>query len=258
MTTADADLVVAPTAAAGLRTRVRRLLEDEYLRLSCLDRRPLAAMGTATVDDGIDPAAVAEEITVLDARIARLHEHLTALAAHPGGPARGRVVLLDCGDGAQLMLVSPIALIDEQVIAEDSPLGSALRNAVPGRVVAYATPGGSGRARVLAVEGKPAPARIRANGKPAETTQWFGLGPAEVLVGFDGTPSSRSAVAWAAREAALQARPQRVLHARQDGAPSNVQHDWIRATACNGAAAARIAEGEMAPRATVVVPPGPV
>jgi nucleotide-binding universal stress UspA family protein len=259
MTIADASPTVAAAAAAALRMRVRDLLEDEYLRLSCLDRRPVSAMSGATPEDGVDPDAVAQELTVLDARIARLHDHLAAFAADPSGPARGRVLLLDLGDGPRLMLLSPIGLIDEQVIAEDSPLGAALRDAVPGQVVTYPLPHGTGRAQVLAVEPPPAPRAARA-GESAETGM-FGLVPAEVLVGFDGTPSSRSAVAWAAREAALRARPLRVLHARDDGASSDpieaatgvlaegillaadsLQHHRIRASAISGDAASRLAE----------------
>jgi nucleotide-binding universal stress UspA family protein len=290
MTTTDATMKVAPSAAEALRARVRALLEEEYLRLQCVDRQALSTMATATAEDGIDPEAVAAEIDVLDRRIAMVHNHLAALGRP--GPGSGRVLLLDLGDGPRLMFVSGANLADDQVIAADSPLGVALRDARPGQVIDYPVPGGTGHAGVLAVE-EPSPA----------DAGFYDIAPPEVVVGFDGTPSSRSALTWAAREAALRARPLRVLHAREDGAPSDpagpdglltegmmlaansLQSDRIRASALDGAAASRLAERagaaelvvigrggdtaeglgpvanellENTARATVVVPPGPV
>jgi nucleotide-binding universal stress UspA family protein/transcription elongation GreA/GreB family factor len=286
MTTADATVRVAPRAADALRARVRALLEAEYLRLHCVDRLALSAMAYATAEDGVDPEAVAEEAETLDRRIALIHDQLAALSA-PGTEA-GRVLLLDCGDGPRLMLVSAAHLLDDHVIAADSPLGVALRGVQAGQVVDYRAPGGLRHARVLAVE------------ESTSAPDWHGLTPPEVLVGFDGSPSSRSALAWAAREAALRARPLRLLHAREDGVPAApdgllteglllaakaLKADRIRASAMAGDAAARLAERaaaaelvvvgrggpsddglgpvanevlEGASRATVVVPPGPV
>lgn len=257
MTTADATRTVAPHEAQALRRRVHLLVEEEYLRLRGADRPELLMMNGAGVDDGIDPDVVDGELDVVDRRVAALERHFAALAADPSGPASGRVVLLDLNDGPQLMLVSAVAVADDQVIAADSPLGRALRDAVPGDVVSFRRPGGLGQARVLAVE----PPWISPAQTPfldAEDNAWYSLPPAEVLVGFDGSPSSRSAIAWAAEEAARRARPLRLLHARPGGstdsrpdsmltegielAAGTLPSSSIRASAVAGDAGRRLAE----------------
>lgn len=150
--TADVTGTVAPTAALELRARVRAALEEEYLRLRAVDRPALLAMCSAGTADGVDPDVIAREFDVVEERIAALDHHFTAGAADPFGPDHGQVLLLDLGEGPQLMLVSPIELNDDRVIAADSPLGAALRSVVPGRTVDYPAPGGVREVEVLAGE----------------------------------------------------------------------------------------------------------
>lgn len=217
MTTADVTRTVAPHAAQELRRRVHLLLEEEYLRLRATERPELWRTSSASTDDGVDPAVVVGELDVVDRRVAALERHFSALASDPSVPD-GAVFLLDLGDGPQLMLVSDVAVADDQVVAADSPLGIALRDVVPGQVVAYERPPGIGQVRVLAVE---ADSGVQ-------------------------TPS-RTAIAWSAQEAGRRARPMRVLHPRQkrrDPLPQSDDHltEGSRLSAA---------------RATVVVPPRP-
>lgn len=245
MTTADATRTVTPHEAQQLRRRVRLLLEDEYLRLRGADR-PELLMSAGNAEDGVDPDVLAGEMDVVERRVEALGRYLAASTAGSSTPTLDRVLLLDLGDGPQLMLVSEVDVADDQVITADSPLGRALQGAVPGQVVTYQCPHERRQARVLAVEADAAPAR----------TAWPSP---EVLVGFDGSPSSRTAIAWAAQEAARRARPLRVLHAREELpdpeaqpdalltegirlASENLEPDFIRASAVDGAAGRRLSE----------------
>lgn len=261
MTTADATRTVDLHQAQALRRRVHLRLEEEYLRLRGADRPDLLMMSATGPDDGVDPDAVLGELAVVERRVAALERHFAALVADPSGRACGRVVLLDLGEGPQLMLVSDIDLTDDQVVAADSPLGRALQGVGPGQVVTYERPGGAGRATVLAAEEPPTPTPAPAFSAEAsaDASEWYSLPPAEVVVGFDGSPSSRSAIAWAAEEAARRARPLRLLHARQELensesrpddlltegmelASAALQSNFIRASAVKGEAARRLAE----------------
>lgn len=152
MITTDMGVIVAPDSASALRSRIRAAMEDEYLQLGCLDRPSLSVLTSGTTEDGVDPDAVALEVALVDGRIAALHDHLAAAVCDPSGASSGQVVLLDLGEGPQLMLVSEVEFVDDQVIAADSPLGEALRHAEPGQVVVYDTPGGMRQVRVIAVE----------------------------------------------------------------------------------------------------------
>lgn len=257
MTTADVTRTVAPHAAQNLRRRVRSLLEGEYLRLRAADR-PELLMSAGSAEDGVDPDVVAGEMDVVDRRVRALERHFAAVA-DPSAPALGRVFLLDLGDGPQLMLVSDVDVADDQVISADSPLGRALQDAVPGQLVTYQCPRQLRQARVLALEAEAADARA----------EWYSLPAAEVLVGFDGSPSSRTAITWAAQEAARRARPLRVLHAREELpdpaaqpdelltegirlASENLQADFIRASAVDGSAGRRLTERARAAELLVV------
>ena len=259
MTTADATRTIATNEARELRRRVHARLEDEYLRLRSTDRPKLLMMSAATAADGIDPEVIVGELEILDERIADLDRHFAALAADPTGPARGRVLLVDLGDGPELLLLSELELTDDQVVSLGSPLGAVLRGAVPGQAVTYRRPAGIGCARVLAAEGAAGAPSALTYDAVESTVGWYSTPPAEVLVGFDGSPSARTALAWAAREAALRARPLRVLHVREDLAVSalqpdelltegislasrTMQYDHIRASAVDGGAARGLAE----------------
>lgn len=247
MTTTDATCTVSPPEAQELRRRIRQLLEGEYLRLRGADR-PELLMSAGDVEDGVDPDVLAAEMDVVERRVEALERHFAASAPDSSDPAVDRVLLLDLGEGPQLMLVSEVDVADDQVIAADSPLGRALQDAAAGQVVTYQCPRERRQARVLAVEADPTPAR----------SAWHVPTP-EVLVGFDGSPSSRTAIAWAAQEAARRARPLRVLHAREELpdpaaqpdelltegirlASEKLQADFIRASAVDGAAGRRLAE----------------
>lgn len=257
MTTADATSTMSPHEAQQLRRRIRLLLEDEYLRLRGADR-PEVLMSAGSVADGVDPDVLAGEMDVVERRVEALERYLAVSTLDSSAPALDKVLLLDLGDGPQLMMVSEVDVADDQVITADSPLGRALQGALPGQVVTYQCPHERRQARVLAVE-------VDA---PTALTRW--RSPAgEVLVGFDGSPSSRTAIAWAAQEAARRARPLRVLHAREDLtdavaqpdelltegirlASENLQSNHIRASAVDGAAGRRLAERAAAAELLVV------
>ncbi len=247
-----------PRAAADtLRQQLRVVAEEEYLRLRTIDRPALLLRGVAGAEAGEDPDVTTAELEVVDERIAALDHFLHRTSTDL--TSAGRVLLVDRGDGPEYLLVSELPVVDERVVAADAPLGKALCDAVAGQTVTYVTPSGSCEAYVIATEPiEPGPAL------PAGA---YGVPAAEVLVGFDGSPSSRTAVAWAAKEAALRARPLRVLHARASAEPSgradgtlsegiqlaltDLGADRIRATAVTGQPAPRLAE--RADRAELVV-----
>lgn len=154
MTTPCTAQAVVPAAASALRARVRALLEGEYLRLCSVDRPALLELLAECAEDASDPEVPGRELEVLERRITALHEHLAEVDAESAA-GRGRALELDLGEGPVLMLVSEIDVADEQVIAADSPVGQALRSAVPGQLVVHPTPPGGGQVRVIAVEGSP-------------------------------------------------------------------------------------------------------
>ena len=170
-----------------LRARVREELEAEYARLRSVDRPALLAL--LTEGGAAESTEVLEaELSVVDERLASLHDYLGDLHEPPGGgqPGLGSCVQVDLGAGSRWMLLASLAVPDDDVVAVDSPLGRALLHAYPGETFAFETPEGPRTGRLVAVEGanalphaEPVPTAAQGGASAARTLSK--LEPAEAL-----------------------------------------------------------------------------
>jgi hypothetical protein len=141
-----------------LRSRVRDRLVTEYLQLRTVDRPAL--LRRLQIAMGSQDAEVFErQLVVIEERINAVHDHLGVIhERHAGqGAGSGCGLLVDLGEGPRELLLTDIAVDDDQVVTVDSPLGRALVGASPGGQVSYLTPEGPRMARLLAIEPEAGP-----------------------------------------------------------------------------------------------------
>lgn len=137
-----------------LRVQVRGEVEEEYLRLRTVDRPALLdALANMPAGDP-DTVVISDELTLLDRRIGEIRTYLgtVRLPADAGRAAVDYGVRVDLGDGPEWMLLTDLPVLDERVVATDSPLGKALLGAEVGASFTFRTPHGTRTGVLLAVE----------------------------------------------------------------------------------------------------------
>jgi transcription elongation GreA/GreB family factor/nitroimidazol reductase NimA-like FMN-containing flavoprotein (pyridoxamine 5'-phosphate oxidase superfamily) len=147
--------VHSSSPARVLRARIRTELEEEYLRLRTVHRPALLqSLADAPTRPSPETAVLEDELTLLDRRIGAIHAFLEAapVAREKGRPAIGRCVRVDLGDGPCWMLLADLPVLDDRVVASDSPLGRVLLATEVGADFAYATPQGPRMGTLLGVE----------------------------------------------------------------------------------------------------------
>lgn len=149
------DLTTTTPEAHELRAEVRAEVEQEYLRLRTVDRPALLnTLARSAGSDSADALVIADELALLDRRIAAIRRYLGAVRGpgESGCAAVDYCVQVDLGEGPQWVLITDLPVLDDRVVVTDSPLGKALLGTAVGEMFVYRTPHGTHTGRLLAVE----------------------------------------------------------------------------------------------------------